>query len=203
MSAVVSQSYNLVPNKNCEIMKNLMVRFGLYSAIFLIAVGLASFYIAGGASADPQSYGTGEVIGYLSIVVSMIFVFVGIKKYRDDNLDGQISFGKALKVGSLIVLFPALAFALYNVVYVEFMDPDFSDKYYEYQVEKLKAEADPSEYETIEATMEGQREMFANIPFQTVVMFMTVYVIGFIVSVLSSIVLSRSHSDKPETESET
>ena len=172
-------------------MKKYVIKFGTYSALFLIGTGLALFFARGGASAGPESYAVGEVIGYLTIVLSMAFVFFGVKKYRDDERGGLIKFGEALKMGALIVLFPALAFAIYNIVYVEFLDPEFVGKYYEYQLDKALALADPGEQETVRATMASQKEMFANIPFQSVVMFLTVYVIGFIVNVISALILAR------------
>lgn len=176
-------------------MKSIILKYGIYSAIFLIIAGLIPFLFMGGSETVPEDYGKGEVIGYLTIVLSLVFVFFGIKKYRDESNGGVITFGKALKMGVLIILFPSFAFAIYNIVYVEFLDPDFADKYYEYQLDKMKADADPSEYSSIESSLADQKEMWANIPFQTVLMFMTVYVIGFIVSLLSSLILSRKSSE--------
>ena len=177
-------------------MKIFVFKYGLYSAVFLILFGLITFLLIGGAKAESQDYAKGEVIGYLSIILSLIFVYFGMKEYRDKGNDGAISFGKALKVGSLIVLFPSVAFAIYNIFYIEVLDPDFADKYYEYQMEKMKSDADPGEYASIEASLADQKEMWGNVPFQTVLMFMTVYIIGFIISLLSSFILSRPSSNR-------
>ena len=177
-------------------MKKFIIKYGSYSAAFLIISGIITFMVLGGATAGPQEYAKGEVLGYLSIIVSLVFVFFGIKKYRDDANDGVISFGRALKVGALIVLFPAVGFAAYNIFYVQVLDPDFPDKYYVYQLEKMRADADPSEYAAIEESLADQKGMWANVPFQTVLMFMTVYVIGLIISLLSSFILSRAKSNK-------
>ena len=171
-------------------MKNIVVTYGSYSALFLILIGLISFFALGGADAAYTTYSTGEVIGYGSILLCTAFVILGIRRYRDEK-GGSIGFGESLKVGALIMLFPALAFAIYNVVYTEYLDPEFASKYYEYQLDKALADADPAEYETVRASMAAQKEMFANVPFQTVVMFFTVYVIGFIVNVVASLVMSR------------
>ena len=47
-----------------------------------------------------SDHGTmGMVAGYLSMLVALLFVFVGVKRYRDVNLGGVIGFGKALLVG--------------------------------------------------------------------------------------------------------
>lgn len=176
-------------------MKNYVIKYGSYSAVFLIVFGFTTFLIMGGASSGPQDYAKGEVIGYLTIILSLAFVYLGIKKYRDDSADGYISFGRALRMGALIVVFPATAFAIYNIIYVEVLDPDFAEKYYEYQHDKLMSDAEPTDYATIEASLMEQKEMWGNIPLQSVLMFLTVYIIGFIVSILSSVILSRRKSN--------
>jgi Protein of unknown function (DUF4199) len=175
-------------------MKNYIIKFGTYSALFLVGIGLIQFYALGGASAGSETYSTGELLGYSTIILSMVFVIFGIKKYRDEERAGIISFGQSLKIGALIIIFPSMGFALYNIVYVKYMDPDFAAKYYEYSLDNALKDADPSEYEMIEAEIVSQKEFFANIPLQTVVMFLTVYIIGFIITVISSMVLSRKKS---------
>ena len=71
------------------------------------------------AKESEMGYKIAEIVGYSTILLSMIFVFLGIKKYRDENNGGNISFGEALKVGVLIVLIPSIAFGLYNLFYIE------------------------------------------------------------------------------------
>jgi hypothetical protein len=61
-----------------------------------------------------------EIAGHLSIFISMIFVFMGIKHYRDSMNGGKLNFAQGLKVGTLIILIPAIAFGLLDIVYTEF-----------------------------------------------------------------------------------
>jgi len=185
--------FQLWSNQNVKIMKEKVFKFGLYSGVILFVIPLITFYAMGGASGGPEGYAASEVIGYLTIIASMIFVFLGIKSFRDNENNGKLTFIEALKMGSLIVLFPAIAFTLYNWFYVEVLDPDFVNKYYDYQLGKMKAAADPSEYAAVEASMASQKEMYANVGFQSFVMFATVYVIGFIITVLSGIILRKSN----------
>jgi len=45
----------------------------------------------------------GMVVGYTSMVAAFLMVYFGIRSYRDNVVGGTISFGHAMKVGSLIV----------------------------------------------------------------------------------------------------
>ena len=67
-------------------MKNYVIKYGTYSTIFLVVFGFITFLIMGGVSSGSQDYAKGEVIGYLTIIFSLLFVYLGIKKYRDDIL---------------------------------------------------------------------------------------------------------------------
>ena len=170
-------------------MKNPIIRNGVYSAAFLLIVSLLLFYLLGGAN-SLDNYGIGEVLGYLTIILSLGFIFVGVRQYRELQ-DGKLKFGEALKVGMLITLFPAVAFALYNILYVEVLDPQFFEKYFDYQLNKTLATANPSEHAEIEKRMTEEYASYASVPFQTLLMFVTVAIIGFIVSIISGIVFSK------------
>ena len=173
-------------------MKNLVLRYGFYAT--LIAVGIQILFYFIGDFKNPENFELGEMLGYSTILLSMIFVFLGIKKHRDENLGGSISFSEALKVGLLIVIIPSLAFGLYNWFYVEVLDPGFVDNYFNYQLEKMQAAMSPSEFEIKKAEMEAQKDMFQNPLLGSGVMFMTVFLIGVIVSLVSSIVLKKNRN---------
>lgn len=164
-------------------------RYGLYAASVLIAMGLLSFAFLG---SSPENYGIGEVIGYSSIVFSLLFVYFGIKNYRDRQLNGCIDFWNALKTGLLITLFPALAFAIYNYIFVEFIDPDFMDTYYEHHLAEMKENLSTEEFLTAKAQLESEKEIFMNTGLNVLIMFLTVWLIGLIVSILSAILLQNT-----------
>ena len=79
------------------------------------------------------------VVGYTSIVISMLFVYFGIRSYRDNVLGGTISFGRGFQAGMLITLIScAFYVATWLVLYYAFM-PDFGDKYAAYLIDNLRA----------------------------------------------------------------
>ncbi len=168
-------------------MKKTILRYGLYGGIAICALFLLAWFMGNGLS-----YGLQEVIGYISMVVSLSFVFFGIKHFRDKENNGKVSFSKALAIGVLISLITALAFGILDVIYVEYINPEFMDDYYDHSIAQLRTTLPTSEYEVKVAELEAQKELFMNPFFSFLIMGMTVFVIGFIISLISSLILQRN-----------
>ena len=167
-------------------MKKSVLRYGGYSAAVLVIL-----FVIGMALGEGLDYGIREVIGYASIILSLLFVFLGIKHYRDQENNGLISFGKGLVIGLLISVIASLAFGLIDLIYVRFINPEFVTEYYNEMVEQVRATVPAEEVEAKIEEMEAQREMFSSPAMSFMLMFLTVFVIGFIVSIISALILQR------------
>ncbi len=167
-------------------MQKTVLRYGLYGAITICALFLLSLTVGKSLSYEIQ-----EVIGYTTMVVSLAFVFFGIKHFRDKENEGKITLGKALLIGVLISLITAVAFGLLDFIYVKYINPDFMNEYYAHSVAKLEASLPPEEFQEQLAKMEAEKEMFMNPVMSFVFMSMTVFVIGFIISLISSLILQK------------
>ena len=162
-------------------MKNLIIKNGLIATAILMGINLLSLVIYG---TDAEYFDIGEVIGYSSIVLCLLFVFMGIRE--SEMLHGNSSFIKRLGVGSAIAFFPSLAFGIYNVIYVTIIDPQFMEKYNTYMLDKLKEGHTPEEFEAIKTQYLADAAMWDSLLIQFFVMFLTVFVIGLIIALLSS-----------------
>jgi len=80
-------------------MKKTILTFGLISGALssLMMVATVPF-------ADRIGFDKAEVVGYTAIVLSFLLVFFGIRSYRDNAGNGQITFTKAYAVGIPITL---------------------------------------------------------------------------------------------------
>jgi len=137
-------------------MKKTVIKFGLYALISgFVFFGLPFFL---GMGVD---YDYGEVIGYTSIVLSLLFVFFGIRYYRDKENNGKISLGKALAIGMLIALFAAIGVAVMDYVYTTQINPNFLADYTEYYLNKLQNSGiSAQEFKTKSAEFKLQMESY-------------------------------------------
>lgn len=171
-------------------MKKTVIRFGIMSGLVVLVLFLFSYMIFG----NNTEYGVREVFGYASIVISLLFVFFGIKHYRDKENGGMLRFGSGMKVGVLITLIPAVVFGLFSVVYALWINPDFMETYYAHYLAEMQKTMTPEKFEVARVELEGQKAMFSNPAFNFLLMFLTVFVIGVIVTVISTLILKRSET---------
>lgn len=113
-------------------MKNIVIKYGLLSGSIPITVMVLGILFGG------EHMEGSLMLGWTLIILSSAFIFLGIKKYRDNMNDGVISFGKAFQVGILITLIAALMYTLvWEIMFFTYMN-DMMDGYFAAEVNKLK-----------------------------------------------------------------
>src|ERR1700740_1491553 len=71
-----------------------------------------------------MDYNSSLLIGYASMLIAFSFVFVGIRNYRDKYNEGVISFGKAFKIGIMIVFIASTMYVVAWLIDYFFFIPD-------------------------------------------------------------------------------
>ncbi len=135
---------------------------------------------------------TSMLIGYASMLVAFSLVFVGIRNYRNKFNGGLISFGKAFKIGILMVLVASTVYvAAWMVDYYLFM-PDFFEKYSTQAIRELKASG-ASQAEILEQTAEmtDMSKMLSNPFFHALITYMEILPVGLLVTLISALILKR------------
>ncbi|OEJ99716.1 DUF4199 domain-containing protein [Roseivirga misakiensis] len=135
----------------------------------------------------PETFDAGEVIGYSSMIVAMALIFVAVKNHRDKVNKGSISFGEAMRIGLSLSGIGGLAWGLYNFIFVTWIMPDFNEQYLAHQ-EGLEIGTSAFQ-EKFDALMNSS-ESFMYTPLGgTILMFVTVFLIGTVISIISGLVL--------------
>ena len=167
-------------------MKNTVIKYGLYALLSGFVLFGLPFLLGMGADFD-----YGELIGYTSMIISLLFVYFGIKHYRDKVNDGKVSIGKAIGIGMLIALFSAVGVAFFDYIYTTQINPDFVSDYIEYSLTKMEASLSPAEFKTESAKLIKQMDEYGSPGFMAFMMFATVTILGFIISLISGLILQR------------
>ena len=115
-------------------MRKIVLTYGLIAGAILSAIMLLitlPFH-------DQIGFDRGLIVGYTSMVLAFLMTYFGVRSYRDNVAGGQVTFGRAFKVGLMITLIASACYvATWQVYYYQFA-PDFLDKYAAHAVEKAK-----------------------------------------------------------------
>lgn len=167
-------------------MKNTIIKYGLYGLVTGLIIFLASILFGKGLS-----YSTQEIIGYASMVASLSFVFFGIKHYRDRVNNGVLSLRKALIIGVLISALVGTGVGLADFVYTKIINPNFVAEYLETTLSTMESTLSPEAFQIQKAELTKQMEDYGSSGFMAFLMFMTVVLIGFVMSLISGLILQR------------
>ena len=133
----------------------------------------------------------GEVVGYAGILLSMLFVYVGTRSYREQQ-GGTISFGKAFQVSMAIALISCACYVVAWLLVYQNLMPDFIDKFAQLSMDKMKREgATEAQITAAAAEMAHFKEMYKNPLFRAAITFIEPLPVGLLVSLVSSFLLRR------------
>lgn len=164
-----------------------IIRFGLLYGLALVISFYVSHLILG---TNPDNFTIGEIVGYSVMIISSLAVVMGIKEYKHKLAPRPLGFLGALGVGLGISLIAANIFALYNWLYLEFINPTFTATYVQYTEQQIRLSG-------LEAAVVKQQleelahyaDLMSNNFTQSMVMFVTVFIIGLLFSFVSAIAL--------------
>jgi Protein of unknown function (DUF4199) len=168
-------------------MKKTVITFGLISGAVSSLMMLATVPFV-----DRIGFDRGVVIGYTAIVLSLLLVFFGIRSYRDNIGNGQITFMKAFAVGISIAVISCLFYVVtWEILYYNFL-PDFWDKYGAQVVEKLKASgATDAAIQAQLQQIKTYKEQYANPLINAARTFIEPFPVGLVITLVSAAVLRR------------
>ncbi|AUP79736.1 DUF4199 domain-containing protein [Flavivirga eckloniae] len=167
-------------------MQSTIKKFGLYGWLAGIICFLSSILLTRSLSMSLQ-----EVLGYVAMVASLSFVFFGIKHYRDKENEGVISLGKAIGIGTLISILTGVGVGIADYIYTTLINPDFLTEYLDATLKTMETTLSADEFKIKKAELIAQTEAYGDPMFMAFLMCFTVVLIGFVISLISGLILQR------------
>jgi Protein of unknown function (DUF4199) len=168
-------------------MKKNVLTFGLISGFIMSVLMGCSLLLA-----DKIGSGHSMILGYTIMVASFLLIYFGIRSYRDNNLAGKISFGRAFACGILIALISSVCYVImWEILYFNFM-PHFMDGYFAAQIQRLQsAGLDPAStaarVEAIRHSQQLYQNPFVNMAYTLI----EPLPVGILVTLISATLLRR------------
>ena len=166
---------------------NSILKYGTISGLLLVVFTWAGDLFFG---LNPETFDTQEVYGYGSMVLGLSVIFFGMRRYRDELEGGTISFGKAFKIGLLTDLVTSSIFFIYMMIYFRWIQPDFMQTYFDFFREKISNSSLPADEISRQlADLDANLALYMDPNFNSILMFVTVFLIGVVVSLASAAIL--------------
>ena len=174
-------------------MKKTGLTFGLISGVMLSIMMLLTIPFV-----DRIGFDKGQVIGYTTMVLAFMMVFFGIRSYRDNVAGGYITFGRAFKVGGLIMLIGCAFYVVtWEFIYFKMM-PDFADKYVAYLIDQAKAAGkSEAEIEALRQQVIAFKPMLDNPLINAAITLIEPLPVGLVITLISAAVLRRKRTSDP------
>ena len=168
-------------------MRKVVLTFGLIAgAIMSVMMVVAALF------RDAIGFDKGVVVGYTTMVIAFLMVFFGVKSYRDNVAGGEISFGRAFKVGILITALASVCYVATWQVVSRTVWPDFAEKYAAHMLEKARASgAGAAELAKKEEEMAEFWKMYNNPAINVALTFLEPLPVGLIFTLVAAGVLRR------------
>ena len=93
---------------------------GVISVIFSLILYITGFM--------PYNFKRMMIVSLIGLALTIIFISAGMKGYRDKVLGGTITYGQALMVGLLIIVFSTILTSFYNLIFNLYIDPEYNGK---------------------------------------------------------------------------
>lgn len=172
-------------------MKKNIIIYGLIAGIVVSIAMLTSVNYISHCNGNVD-YSTSMVIGYASMLVAFSLVYVGIRNYRNKYSGGLISFGKAFRIGSLIVLIASTIYVVAWLIDYFYFIPDFAEKLSAQELEEFKASgATPAEIAEKTQKLAKMAKLYKNPLINAAVTYSEILPVGLVVTLISSLILKR------------
>lgn len=137
-------------------------------------------------------FGKGELIGYSTMVIALSMVFFGVKSYRDNQLEGTITFGKGFQVGILITLMASVMYALsWEVVYSMIGQEFLQAMNHHYELELRASSATDAEIQKSVSDMASFMEWYKNPLIRFGMTLMEIFPVGLLNTLVSAGLLRK------------
>ncbi len=184
---------NFTPIKGMH-MRKIVLIYGSIAGLLMDLMFVISFWMM---ENGVISFENSELFGYTTMIIVLSLIFMGVRSYRNNHLNGFMTFGTGVKTGVLIAGIAALFYAggweiYYNTV--PNMKETFMERYMELNAKKMQQEgASPEKIEAKKVEMKQMAEMYKNPFFRFGITLAEIFPIGLGVALISAGILRRKN----------
>ncbi len=129
-----------------------------------------------------------QALGYVVYVILFAGFILGTKAFRDNNLNGNISYGRAFGYSIVILLVASIISSIYNYLLVTVIDPDIVEKIMALGEEKMLEKGLTDDQ--IEMAQSMQKKFMSPV-FMSIMAFIGTMFFGTIIALITSAIVKK------------
>lgn len=163
-------------------MFRIMLIYGAIAGVVIIGVMSLGMFLSGGSGSVVQ--------GYLTMLVVLSLIFVGVKRYRDKELGGVIKFLTALGLGIGIAAVAAVFYVLSWEASLHLTDFAFVENYKQSTIAAYEAKGlTGAELAEKITALETMMSNYDNPVYRVPMTFLEIFPVGLLVALISAALL--------------
>jgi len=165
--------------------KSTMLNYGLLLGVATIFINLVAYALGIHLDQDWR-------IGTLGFLAMIVIIVLGIRNFKSVN-NNLITWGQSVKIGVGIAIVSALLGIIYNLIFMNFIEPEFMNQMMEKQVVAWE-ELNMTE-EQIEAS-KSMMETFSSPGITSAIGIIAAAFFGFVISAIAGAIMKRTEEDQ-------
>ncbi len=129
-----------------------------------------------------------KYLGNVSFLIMIAIIVYGTISYRKNTLNGIMSYGQALGLATIIIVFGVFLSSIYEYIFITIIDPGHLDKVLAAAEEQLLQQGLSDDQ--IEMALSIQKKMMKPV-IVSIMAFIGTVIIGFIISLITSAFLKK------------
>jgi len=171
------------------LMKKAVFTFGLIAGGIVVAMMFLTVPLHRNGTLNADN---GFLVGITTMVVALSAIFFGVRSYRDQQLQGSITFGRALGVGLLISLVASVCYAVGWEINLKLFMTDFVQQMRTAAIAKAQATGATAEkLAEVTRSMDEFEAMYANFVTRFGMTLMEIFPVGVVISLVSALLLKK------------
>ncbi len=130
--------------------------------------------------------------GVLSFIAMIIIIVYGINEYKKSN-GGFLSLGQALKIGVGIALIAGILGTIYQLIFMNVIEPDFMEKMQQMQYDQMIENNPNMTQEQIDMAMEMGRK-FSSPWITSAISIVASLFFGLIISLIAGLIMKKENT---------
>jgi hypothetical protein len=174
-------------------MRRIVLINGLLASVMACLWLALSFIVATDKLLD-----LGMLLGFSTMILAFVFVFIAIVQYRNNVNGGYISFGKAFQIGFLVTLMASTCYVVVWLINFQYFSSDFMAKYTEATLNKMRLNgASATELASTAKKMAEDAYIYNNSIWVRIgYTYLEILPLGTVITVIAALVLKR----KPKSD---